>query len=331
MKSEEAIQGYRAVRRAGRSGVLRSGAIVVLAASLAAWAKEPDASARVYVEQGGQAFARGDYAGAAEAYAKAQETDPDSAEVAYNLGVAYYKQGELAKAKKFFSTALNTRDVELEARSKFNLGNVAYRQGLAKRSSAPEAVQLLQTAIAHYRDALDVRSEDEDARVNIELAQRLIQDLQEKQKEGEDQKNRQEPESKDEHQDQPPPQSQPSGDPKQRDKQEQDKQREQNGEDQENQEEQKQNPEQKAGNQEKPGEKKKSDASAGQDNLPVPPAEQSPSGDKPENQPQAVQAKALSREEADRLLQSVRDRERARRQKIMAQMRAERMNVKRDW
>jgi len=147
------------------------------------------------VAEANLALAEGDYATALDAYRAAEITCPASPELAYNLGVANYMLGDYAQAHDAFNQSLLTRDVGLEAKIKFNLGNVAYAAALKKMSSPPEALGLLKSAIAHYRDALELDSEDEDARVNIELAQRLIRDLldklKEQRKEGQQQEDQQ--------------------------------------------------------------------------------------------------------------------------------------------
>jgi hypothetical protein len=73
-----------------------------------------------------------------------------------------------------------TRDVELEARIKFNRGSVTYASGLKGASNPPEVIGLLKSAIVHYRDALELDPEDDDARINIEFGQQLIRNLLEK-------------------------------------------------------------------------------------------------------------------------------------------------------
>lgn len=277
-----------------------------------------DASLSQYVDQASQAYAEGDYAAAADAYTRAQALAAESSQVAYNLGCAYYQQGDFAKAKEQFLRAQNQQNADLEAKAKFNLGNVCYSQGLAKRSSIPEAVKLLQSAIAHYRDALDVNGHDDDARANIEMAHRLIKELMDQQKnQQKQQKNKDEQNNKKDQKNEQDkqPQSQPSADQKEEQKQQQE------------------NDKQKADSEKKDDASKKQEPKDAkpQDGQQDPQTQQPQPGDPKDDAPLPAQVKPLSQAEAERLLQSVRDRERERRQKLTARMEANRVNVKRDW
>ncbi len=177
---------HRRTNRQGRRfpGVRRllrhalAGSLGVVCVSAAAGAQEKDA--RTLAAKADQAFADHDYTTALEMYTAAQLLLPESPELAYNEGVARYMLGDYAGAREGFTRSLSTRSVELEARIKFNLGDTAYALALGRKSSPPEAIDLLKSAIAYFRDALELDPQDEDARMNIELAQRLIRDLVEK-------------------------------------------------------------------------------------------------------------------------------------------------------
>src|SRR5688572_11586521 len=113
------------------------------------------------------------YAQAAKAYEQAAQAMPESAELAYDRGVALYRSGDYAKAAESFGRALMTKDRALEAKARFNLGNCAYATALAKKEDVNAAMQQLKIATAHYRDAIEAKPQDPDARANIELTQRL--------------------------------------------------------------------------------------------------------------------------------------------------------------
>lgn len=138
-------------------------------------AEEPDA--RQLVAKANQAFEAGEYDQALAGYREAELSAPESPEVAYNQAIAQYKLGDFPAARSFFNRALATRDLGLEAGVKYNLGNVAYSLALEKMSKLQEALDLLKQAIGHYRDALELAPDDEDAKANIHMAQLLIKDL----------------------------------------------------------------------------------------------------------------------------------------------------------
>ena len=109
-----------------------------------AFAQEKDV--HLLVTEANQAFANGDYVAALETYMAVGETLPESPELAYNQGVAYYKLGDYLRARGALNRSLLTRDVKLEAKIKFNLGNVAYATARQEMSNPTEALGPLKTA-----------------------------------------------------------------------------------------------------------------------------------------------------------------------------------------
>lgn len=154
------------------------GVAAVVCIGSVAYAQETDV--HTLVAEANRAFADGDYATALKTYQATELTLPQSSELAYNRGVTSYMLGDYAGARDAFNRSLMTQDVGLEAKAKFNLGNVAYALALRQMSTPREAIDLLKTATVHYRDAIDLDPHDDDARANIELAQRMIRDLLEK-------------------------------------------------------------------------------------------------------------------------------------------------------
>ncbi|MCH7526390.1 MAG: tetratricopeptide repeat protein, partial [Planctomycetes bacterium] len=133
--------------------------------------------ARTLVDEANHALADGDYDKALEGYVAAEVTHPELPELAYNQALAHYRLGNYETARTLFNKALATRDLTLEGKAKYNLGNTAYASALEKLSNMPKAIEYLKTAIGRYRDALEIAPEDEDAEANIETAQLLIKDL----------------------------------------------------------------------------------------------------------------------------------------------------------
>ena len=254
------------------------------------------------VREANAAYAAGDYPAALEAYEEAEVDCPECPEIAYNQALAHYRLRDFTRARELFNEALSTRDLDLEARVKFNLGNVAYAQALEKLSDLPEAIENARRAITHYRDALDLDPEDVDARANIEIAQLLIKDLLDRQKQQQEQQQNQ-----DQQQDQQcdNPQEQQQG-------QDQDQQ----GEDQQDQagdEDQEQQQEPQAD-----GEQQEQET-------------QQPQGEQEQSAAEQQEAREMTQEEAERLLQAVRDKEAKRREELARRRRARSVPVSRDW
>ena len=269
--------------------------VLVVALATAATADQP--GPRQLVANANRAFAEGDYETALQGYNKADVSMPESPRVAYNQALAHYKLGDYVAARNHFNRALATRDLKLEADVKYNLGNVAYASALEKLSSPQEAIDLLKRAIGHYRDALELDPDDQDAKANIQMAQLLIKDLLDKLKQQQEQQKQQQ-------QDQ---QQQQQCDQENQDQQQQDGQQGQQEQEQQQQTEQQQQPDQQ------------------------PPDQQQQADQQREQQQQQVEAREMTPEEAERLLQAVRDKEKQRREERARRMRARRMPVVKDW
>ncbi len=255
------------------------------------------------VRRGNAALEAGKYGEALEAYRQAEVSQPESPRLKYNQGLVHYRQRDFVKARERFTESLSTRDLKLEARAHFNLGNCAYSQALEKLKSYDEAIELAREAIGSYRQVLELAPDDRDARANIETARLLIKHLQDQKKKEEEEKKKQQPQSQPSSQPQSQPSSQPRSQPSSQPQQgqdDQDKQKQQKKKEEKDQSSQQQDQEQPQKQQE----------------------QQQKAGAKPQE---------MSREEAERLLQAVRDKERERRRNQSRQRAAGRVRVNKDW
>ncbi len=274
--------------------VRRAAAVWVAALWIVPAARAQAEDAQTLVERANGLFADGEYASALEAYREAEVMQPESPELAYNQGAAYYKLGDYSSAGDAFNRALLTRDLRLEAKIKYNLGDVAYASALEKESDLQEAIDLLKKAIGRYRDAIELDAGDADARANIETAQLLIKDLLDKLKQQQEQQQQQD--------------QQQQSDQQQDQQSQSDQQDQQEGEQsQEQQEDGEQQDQQQAGE----------DSSEQQQ--------------QPEVQQQPHQGDEMTRDEAERVLQAVRDKERKRRDERAKRLRLRRIPVLKDW
>lgn len=289
-----------------------------------------DSQASRLVGQANQALAEGRTDEALELYDKAAGLVADSPELAYNRGVAYYRKGDRTKAAEQFKKALTTRDLQLEARAKFNLGNCAYAEALDKQQDLKAALEQLRLAISYYKDAIAADPDDIDAKMNIETAQLLMKHLldqeKNKQQEQQDQQNddqNESPESQPER-----PQSQPASQPESReDKQEQQDGQEQDGNPDRQDEERQQGQDQQAGDEDEQNEKD------GQEGKVEPQQQESAGGEQGEDDQEGEQAgvREMTPEQAENLLQRIRDRERERREALLRLRRMRQVPVDKDW
>ncbi len=244
------------------------------------------------------------------ANAEALLTKPDArAESVYNAGVNMYRAGEFELAGELFAAAASNAKAMIAARSMYNRGTTSYAQSLKSMQTAGEnpqpspdaqqaVIESLERSLRELKDAVRADPTNIDARANAELAYRVLKDLkkeQEKQQQKDEQK--QDEEKKD-------------------DQKKDDEKKDDQKKDGEKKDDQKKDDEKKDG--EKKDEKKQD--------------QPKPSDDKPQDKPQDKQdSKPMTKQDVERLLQKIRDRERAR---ILDKLEHERARTKpapKDW
>lgn len=114
------------------------------------------------VAQGNRHFAEGRVSDALTSYRDAQIDAPAAAEVHFNIGHALYRQRKYEEAEEAFMAAEAKGTKELRARAAYNAGNSHFRQ------------QKLDKAAESYQRALELNPGDMDAKFNLELVQRLL-------------------------------------------------------------------------------------------------------------------------------------------------------------
>jgi Ca-activated chloride channel homolog len=177
-------------------------------------------------------YQKGHYDRAFDEYEKLSTRQPADARLRFNAGAAAYQDKEYDQALKQFSASLATPDLKLQERAYYNLGNTLYRQG--EDAGQPEKqMSHWQQAVSNYESALKLDGNDQDARHNLELVKKKLEEL--KQQQQQQQKNQDQQKDK---QDQQKNQDQQK-DKNQQDQQQQ-QQQEQNKEDQQKQQDQQQ-------------------------------------------------------------------------------------------
>lgn len=117
---------------------------------------------------GNEAYLHGNYSAAQVAFQEATFLKPDNPVAHYNLGTVLYRSGKFSEAAQAFREALARHSGKTERTLKpahiyYNLGNARFKTGDLKR------------AIEAYRHSLRLNPQDADARHNLALALRLIQ------------------------------------------------------------------------------------------------------------------------------------------------------------
>ncbi|HVR30359.1 MAG TPA: VWA domain-containing protein [Thermoanaerobaculia bacterium] len=179
--------GARRARRAGAPGAGRGapvGAVSRRGGGLASSPSRAASSAALALLLAGaappparyptpeEAYAAGDFAQALAGFLDLQVERPSDAAVTMNVGSAHYRLDDLESAVRSFEAAGAAGDDSLRAEAWYDLGNVAYRQGL------------LEQAIELYHRSLDLDPSDEDAKWNLELVHAELERRQQEQQEG---------------------------------------------------------------------------------------------------------------------------------------------------
>lgn len=290
---------------------LLSVAVAVLGASASA-----ESTPRDLIRQGNAHYAAGQYQEALEAYAQAEAAGEgaSSAELLHNQAAAKYRLGQFDDARDLWGRARQLGDAAFEARTRYNLGNCDYAEALntLETQDMNKAVELLGKAAGHYRDAVALDPTLADARANLELTHLLkkqIEELMEQQPQ-QDQQHEQDKEGDQNNQNQQP---QASSRPSEQDQQpppepnEQDEQ----SESQEQQGQQQQDPNQATG---------------------TPQSESQPQRESGEEESDEQRPPIeMTEQQAERLLQMVRDAEKQRREMLARRQQARYKPVERDW
>ena len=279
-----------------------------------------------------------------------------SPEVMYDRGIAHYNLGQFDIASLAFEDAMSTSENQkLRTHSAFNYGNSIFQktmqelEGTGTATTSDEAIDALKKAknqinlsLQSYRRAIAENNNDTDARANGEFAWKLLQQLnqmqeqmeeqqqqqqeQEKQEQQQDEESAKEQEKDQENKEQGDSEQEQDQQGEQSEQQEQGEQSEQQeqGEQSEQQEQGEQSEQQEQGEQSeqeeqniKDGELKSSQEKSGETDV--------PQASKKE------EGKRLSKEEAVRLLQLIRDKEQQRRKALAAKRAARRVPVEKDW
>lgn len=133
------------------------------------------------IRRGLEALQGGDLEQAETELQRARFAAPENPVVSYNLGVVSYRRRDYQKAAGFFMQAASAAGVDEQMKfdSLYNLGNSAFKAGD------------FAAAVSAYSGSIEVKA-DEQAKYNLEVARKKLQEQQEKQQQEQDQQNKQE-------------------------------------------------------------------------------------------------------------------------------------------
>ncbi len=161
MRLDDLIRRVAGMRPAARAG-MAIGLSALLAAGPQALALGPLQRNHPIVERGLKAYEAGRYDEALRAFEDAKKELPSSAVLEFNRGNALYKLGRKDEAKEAYRRVAETDRSDLKEKDYYNMGNAWAEMGNAKE------------AITAYRKALTLDPKDEDARHNLEVVLRNL-------------------------------------------------------------------------------------------------------------------------------------------------------------
>ena len=145
------------------------------------------ASARSLVSSGNEAYEQERFEDALALYQQAAQASPEAPETHFNRGDALYRREDFDGAVSAFERAAQLArgrgDAELEARSRYNLGNAFYQNGKRPMEVDPQsAVESLERSVKAYREALRADPQLREAAENQELAKLALREALERRK-----------------------------------------------------------------------------------------------------------------------------------------------------
>ena len=168
---------------------------------------------------------------------------PNDPRLNFNAGDAAFKWEMYEPALKHFNSALATEDLQLQQRAFYNLGNTHYRLGEQEKDPS-KTKSNWEDAITSYESALKLNPNDPDAKFNLELVKKKLEELkQQQQQQKDDQKQDKSDDQKDQqNKDQ---QKQDKKDEQQQQQNKQDEQKKQQEQQKQQQQQQAQKPDDK--------------------------------------------------------------------------------------
>jgi Ca-activated chloride channel family protein len=254
-------------------------------------------SGNTFIREGNKKFSEKKFEEAEVEYKKALEEEAGD-KAKFNLAGTYYKKGDYQKATEELQAILNSEEFDKETISNayYNLGNSMFKENK------------LDESIDAYKQALINNPKNENARYNLEMARRMKKQQEQQQQKNQNQDKEKDNKEKEEKKDKENKDNSGKGDNKE--------QENQKNEEQQNQEQQQQQ------NQNR-GDKKEQQQQQQQQQ------QQEGSDDKKEQQGKAGEVK-ISKEDAQRLLNALQNKEKQIQKKVKKQ-KGGKTNLEKNW
>lgn len=150
----------------------------------------PMHSAHASPASAAKAYDQGNFAAAERDYSAAAQQNPKQPVLQFNEGAAAYKAGEFPQAAQAFQASVNVsqsgnaKRLAEQEDAYYNLGNTLYREGQkTEQGNTESTIQTWTQALKAYDAALQLRTDDADAKFNRDLVNRRLAALKKQQSE----------------------------------------------------------------------------------------------------------------------------------------------------
>jgi Ca-activated chloride channel family protein len=254
-------------------------------------------------EEGVQLYNEEKHDEAISKFTDAQSYVPESQSLNFNIANTHYKTGKFPEAEKSFKDAMKTKDNTLKSKANYNIGNTMYKQGKFKEALDfyKKAIGLTEKGNMKDKETASIR---EDAKYNYEFVQKKMEEMQKEQQERQDQEEQEDQE---------------------KDKQEQQEQQEQEKQEQEQQEKDKQQPEEKDPDQQKQQDEQ---SKGGKNEQKQKPPQENEMEEPP---PLPHEKREMTKEEAERILEAMKQAEMAARNEKEKKHGAAQFSIEKNW
>ena len=157
---------------AGHAQLPTATALLILLAVVQSANASPNSALRQYES--------GEFLEARKEFERLLEKNPGDTRLHYNAGAAAYRARTYDEASKQFTEALTSSDLPLQQRAYYNLGSTLYRLG-EKTDDVQRKIEQWENSAKHFEWALNLDTQDADARHNLEFVKKKIEELKQQQ------------------------------------------------------------------------------------------------------------------------------------------------------
>jgi Ca-activated chloride channel family protein len=144
-------------------------------------------------------YDKGEFEEAGKQYQDAIDEKPEDSRLYYNLGASLFRSADYNEANTALKKALATDDLKLQQNAFYNLGNTHYRMGEDQLETNPEeTIKLWNRGLKNYENALNLDTNDEDAKFNYDYLKKRLQELMSQQQQEQEQQQQQQEEEQEE-------------------------------------------------------------------------------------------------------------------------------------